>query len=100
MSNLTTGRTLGTARLNADETDISNQIYPDIKTYIEENVLKFVTGQRDLSEFDAYVKDIEDMGIDQITELYQDAYERFLNGEVVEMGGPMGPPPPGAPPPP
>ena len=99
-SNVTSGRSLGTARLSSDETEISNQIYTDIKTYIEENVLKFVTGQRDLSEFDAYVKDIEDMGIDQVTELYQAAYERYLNGEVVEMGGPMGPPPDGAPPPP
>ena len=99
-SNLTTGRTLGTARLNADETEISNRIYGDIKTYIEENVLKFVTGQRDLNEFDAYVQDIENMGIDEVTALYQDAYERYLNGEVVEMGGPMGPPPDGAPPPP
>ena len=44
--------------------------------------------------------EIEDMGIDEVTACYQDAYERYLNGEVVEMGGPMGPPPDGAPPPP
>ena len=100
LSNMTTGRTIGTARLNSDETEISNRIYGDIKTYIEENVLKFVTGQRDLSEFDAYVQDIEDMGIAEVTALYQDAYERYLNGEVVEQAGPMGPPPDGAPPPP
>ena len=98
-SNPTTGRTLGTAQLNSDETDTSNRIYGDIKTYVEENVLKFVTGQRDLSEYDAYVKDIENMGIDEVTALYQDAYQRYLNGEVVEVQGDPGPPPDGAPPP-
>ena len=80
-SNWTTGRSLGTTTLNSEENEISGQIYGDIKTYIEENVMKFVTGQRDLSEFDAYVKDIENMGIDQVTALYQAAYQRYLDGE-------------------
>ena len=80
-SNWTTGRSLGNATLNSEENEISGQIYGDIKTYIEENVMKFVTGQRDLSEFDAYVQDIKDMGIDQVTELYQAAYQRYLDGE-------------------
>ena len=61
---------------------------------------QFVTGQRDLSEFDAYVEHIQEMGIDEVTACYQDAYERYLSGEVTEQAGPMGPPPEGAPPPP
>lgn len=99
-SNLTVGRGIGTTMLNSDESDQVNEFYGDIKTYIEEAVLEFVIGNRDLSEFDAYVSHIKDMGIDDVTACYQDAYERYLNGEVPVMGPPMGPPPPGAPPPP
>lgn len=98
-SNYTVGRGIGSTMLNSEESDEVNQFYGDIKTYIEESVLEFVIGNRDLSEFDAYVEHIEGMGIDEVTACYQDAYERYLNGEVVEMGGPMGPPPDGAPPP-
>lgn len=99
-SNLSVGRGIGSTMLNTEESDKVNQFYGDIKTYIEQSVLEFVIGNRDLSEFDAYVQHIEDMGIDEVTACYQDAYQRYLNGEVVEMGGPMGPPPEGAPPPP
>ena len=99
-SNVTSGRTLGTTMLNAEDSDQVNLYYGDIKTYIEESVLAFVIGTKPLSEFDAYVQKIEDMNIAAVTEVWQGAYERYLNGEVVEMGGPMGPPPEGAPPPP
>lgn len=99
-SNLSVGRGIGSTMLNTEESDKVNQYYGDIKTHIEENVLNFITGQRDLSQFDAFVSEVKSMGIDEVTACYQDAYERYLSGEVVEMGGPMGPPPDGAPPPP
>lgn len=98
-SNLSVGRGIGSTMLNTEESDKVNQYYGDIKTHIEENVLNFITGQRDLAEFDAFVSEVEGMGIDEVTACYQDAYERYLNGEVVEMAGPPGPPPDGAPPP-
>lgn len=98
-SNLSVGRGIGSTTLNTEESDQVNQFYGDIKTYIEQSVLEFVIGNRDLGEFDAYVQHIEDMGIDEVTACYQDAYERYLNGEVVEVSGDPGPPPDGAPPP-
>lgn len=99
-SNYSVGRGIGSTMLNSEESDQVNQFYGDIKTYIEQSVLEFVIGNRDLSEFDAYVEHIEGMGIDEVTACYQDAYQRYLNGEVVEMGGgDPGPPPDGAPPP-
>ena len=98
-SNLSVGRGIGSTMLNTEESDKVNQYYGDIKTHIEENVLNFITGQRDLAEFDAFVSEVEGMSIDEVTACYQDAYERYLNGEVVEMAGPPGPPPDGAPPP-
>lgn len=98
-SNLSVGRGIGSTMLNTEESDKVNQYYGDIKTHIEENVLNFITGQRSLDEFDAFVAEVEGMGIDEVTACYQDAYERYLSGDVVEMAGPPGPPPDGAPPP-
>jgi putative aldouronate transport system substrate-binding protein len=97
-SNQTTGRAMGSTSLNTEESDKVNQFYGDIKTYIEQSVLEFIIGNRDLSEFDAYVAHVEEMGIDQVTACYQDAYERYLNGEVVEeVSADPGPPPDDAP---
>ena len=98
-SNLAVGRGIGSSALNTEESESVNQFYGDIKTYIQQSVLEFVTGTRSLDEFDAYVQHIKDMGIDDVTACWQDAYQRYLNGEVVEQPMNMGPPPDGAPPP-
>ena len=99
-SNMSIGRGIGSTALNTEESNEVNQFYGDIKTYIEQSVLEFVIGNRDLTEFDEYVSHIEGMGIDKVTACYQDAYQRYLNGEVpAAPAGPPGPPPDGAPPP-
>lgn len=98
-SNMSVGRGIGSTSLNTEESSEVNQFYGDIKTYIEQSVLEFIIGNRDLSEFDEYVSHIEGMGIDKVTACYQDAYQRYLNGEVAAPAGPPGPPPDGAPPP-
>ena len=98
-SNMTVGRGIGSTALNTEESNEVNQFYGDIKTYIEQSVLEFVIGNRDLTEFDEFVSHIEGMGIDEVTACYQAAYERYLNGEVAAPVGDPGPPPDGAPPP-
>lgn len=98
-SNMSVGRGIGSTSLNTEESSEVNQFYGDIKTYIEQSVLEFIIGNRDLAEFDEYVSHIEGMGIDKVTACYQDAYQRYLNGEVAAPAGPPGPPPDGAPPP-
>ena len=98
-SNMSVGRGIGSTSLNTEESSEGNQFYGDIKTYIEQSVLEFIIGNRDLAEFDEYVSHIEGMGIDKVTACYQDAYQRYLNGEVAAPAGNPGPPPDGAPPP-
>lgn len=98
-SNLTVGRGMGSTSLNTEESESVNEFYGDIKTYIEQSVLEFIIGNRDIAEFDAFVEHIEEMGIDEVTACYQDAYQRYLNGEVVEQSGDPGPPPDDGPPP-
>lgn len=98
-SNMSVGRGIGSTALNTEESNEVNQFYGDIKTYIEQSVLEFVIGNRDLTEFDEFVSHIEGMGIDEVTACYQAAYERYLSGEVAAPVGNPGPPPDGAPPP-
>ena len=51
-------------------------IYGDIETYVYEGVTQFIMGQRDLETFDAFVAEIQAMGVDKalaITQKYLDA---------------------------
>lgn len=52
-------------------------VYGDIETYVYEGVTQFIMGQRDLDTFDAFVAEIEAMGVNDalaITQKYLDAY--------------------------
>jgi putative aldouronate transport system substrate-binding protein len=40
-------------------------------------ILKFITGQVSLDEFDAYVKNIENMGLARALEIQNAALERY-----------------------
>lgn len=46
--------------------------------YISENSMKFMTGERSLDEYDQFVKDIEDQGLERYLEIRQAAYDRYL----------------------
>ncbi|TMV52297.1 extracellular solute-binding protein [Paenibacillus mesophilus] len=48
-----------------------------IASYKEEMFVKFVMGKEPIEKFDEYVKRIKDMGIDKVTKIYQDAYDRY-----------------------
>jgi len=49
----------------------------DIKTYIDENVIMFITGQRSLSTWDQYVAELNKMNIKGYLAIYQAAYDRW-----------------------
>lgn len=54
-------------------------IYADLQTLIEESVLKFITGDTALSEYDAFRQKLIDGGIERCIEIYQDAYDRYMS---------------------
>ena len=45
-----------------------------IEPYVKEQVALFITGGRDLSEVDDFVKELETMGMDELLQIYQDIY--------------------------
>jgi putative aldouronate transport system substrate-binding protein len=59
------------------EQDELNPLISDIITYINESRVQFVTGRLSFSQWDAYVKRINDMGGARYTALFQTAYERW-----------------------
>ena len=57
-----------------EELDTIDTYSSDIETYTSENYLLFITGARDLSEFDSYVATLESMGINEIRAIYQNHF--------------------------
>ena len=50
----------------------------DILNFVQENIVKFITGERDLAEWDDYVSQVQAMGLEQYLAIYQAAYDRWL----------------------
>lgn len=64
--------------LTTEESAAVTATFNEITTYASTAILSFVTGNRDLSEWDAFVQEIKDMGIEDCISVYQDAYDRYL----------------------
>ena len=58
-----------------EDIDVIETYTSDIQTYTNENYLKFITGDRDLSEFDEYVATLEGMGLNEVIAIYQRHFE-------------------------
>ena len=59
-----------------EESDILSSVGQDIAKATEEAQAAFITGKRDLSEWDAYVEQVTSMGIEEVTTCYQSALDR------------------------
>lgn len=66
--------------LTEEETDIYNDVWTDINTYVTEMTAQFITGEKDIAaEWDTYMKNLEAMGLQDLLDVYQAAYDRYLN---------------------
>ena len=70
----------GYASLNADESSVYSTYIGDITTYVEEMTLKYITGSEPLTEesFATYKQTMDDFGMQECIEVYQAAYDRYL----------------------
>lgn len=73
---LVTGKLSFTAEQDSKRTAIMG----DVQTYVDEMIMKFITGKEPLSHWDAYVAAVKRMNIDDAIEIYQDAYNAWKNG--------------------
>ena len=63
-----------------EETDQISMLSTDMATVIDESFVKFITGDMDVDSDDVwnkYVKQVTDLGLDDLTKVYQSAYDRF-----------------------
>lgn len=61
-----------------DVSDADADIMTNVRSYIEEMSLKFITGEENIDDFDKYLSQLESFGIKDALKNRQDAYDRFL----------------------
>lgn len=67
---------MDTMCLSEDDQDIFNDIWTDMETYISQMHGKFISGEEDIEAgWDAYLKNLEKMGLDELLEIYQNTYD-------------------------
>jgi len=49
----------------------------DIDTYVDENMHAFIMGEKSFDEYDNFLKGFDTIGVDELIELYNTAYQRF-----------------------
>ena len=62
----------------AEEHAYIDGVMDDTNNYITEMEIKFITGAEPLSNYDAYVAQLERMGMDKVLEIYRSAYARYM----------------------
>lgn len=67
-----------TISFSAQDQAFIDGVMDDVNNYIAEMELKFITGEEPLSNYDAYVAQLERMGMDKVVEIYRRAYEAYM----------------------
>jgi putative aldouronate transport system substrate-binding protein len=62
----------------AEEEKEFTKMYSDINTFTKESMMGFISGQKPLSEFDAYISTLNSMKVGRAVEIMQNAYDRYL----------------------
>ena len=66
--------------LTTEEADTINRVAGDILTRLEEANIQFITGAMNTTtDYDAFVSEMESMGIQDMIDAYQAAYDRYLD---------------------
>ena len=64
----------------AEEDEEDNvRISHDLTTYNEQMLAKFLTGSEPIDNFDQYVAQLKQLGVDRLQEIYQKAYDKYIN---------------------
>lgn len=63
---------------NSEEQSVVNSVGTNIKTFVDEQTSKFMLGERSLDEWDAYVAEVEALGLDKLKAIHESSYARVL----------------------
>lgn len=60
-----------------EESDIDANIMANVKTYVDEMILKFIVGNKPIDEFEEYVNQVKKFELEKSVKFRQDAYDRY-----------------------
>ncbi len=63
---------------NEEELAIKNSVGTTIQTYVDEQMAKFILGERSFDTWDDYVKEVENLGLDQLKQIHEQSYARVM----------------------
>lgn len=64
--------------LTTDESEAYSSKMGDITTYCAESIVQFITGEKSMDEFDAFITQLKSIGIQDCIDIQQAAYDRYL----------------------
>lgn len=64
--------------MTMEEMDRWATLQPSIRTYLDENIAKFIIGDRSFDEWDAFLAEFDKMNLDEFISLVQTAYDRTM----------------------
>jgi putative aldouronate transport system substrate-binding protein len=69
-----------TEGLQIDLADLAtvDRYLPDILTYVDENIIKFMIGEQSMEKWDEYVQTVNKLGIDRVIAVRQKQADRFI----------------------
>lgn len=67
----------GSLSFSSEDDAARREAMTDIETYVNEMVMKFITGRESLDNWDTYVSKVESMGISEVLDIYQNALDAW-----------------------
>ena len=63
--------------MDEDEVERLKDVQPRVDNLMEREIDKFITGERPLSEFEAFRQELIKLGASEVEEIYNSAYRRM-----------------------
>ena len=67
----------GTLSFSSEKDAKRRAAMADIETYVDEMVMKFITGREPIENWDTYVAKVKEMGIENVIGIYQEALDAW-----------------------
>ncbi len=67
------------AKATDEETAAYTAVITDLETYCDELILNLIIGEASLDNWDSYIEDLKELGLDEVIDIYQARYDR-VNG--------------------
>ena len=64
--------------MSVEDKAFCDSVMDDVNNYITEMEVKFITGEEPLSNFDAFVAQLDRMGVNRALEIYRSAYAEYM----------------------